>query len=527
MSDMNLTNMASKYFSDLPVSNSQKSCSSDPIQFAEDLFPGQPLSGVSEPDGSISLYTADGELVAVIDKNGNLFAKIDDEILFYEAADAKAEKVEEEKKTEETCEAVPVKAQVCESKEDVFVPLDEQMSIPEYDSSQSTPNSAKIFGTAEDAMSGGKVCEPEDEECEEEVTEAKPSAPAPEAPMPDVIPMSDPTPAPEATETVDGKPVTEDKAAELAEPSVELEVEAEEGDGLEYSVTMSSSNDSDEIAADSTVESGGATEEPQVASSIPAVEAQADLANAQEVPTFKAAQVATPSVDPFIKQSIADGMVEGGTVLASDKDHCELGTDSCCVSGLTFMDSDRAANLRGNPGGIELPKIGIGELGQDVASPKISGGKKFIGAKDVGASAPLERGDLEDELDVGGVSLQGSKGDQPSIAGLGFMFGKVKESNDENYDIRLMDVRAASSGRAPGTPPFSSAQIFLSQGLKALREMLENAAPVAHKGYSGDENHKGDRDEGEQYEDDGEELAVGAMDEKKGSSKTNQSQYLS
>lgn len=133
MSDMNLTGRAYEYFPDVSIAPSSQGVTGEPELFVKNLFSDRILSLKSESDGSISFHDDQGELVAVIDKDGNVFARIDGEIYVYEAelseaSDPKAPVNEESA----AVSLAQVKAQVCQSKEYVFDPdeFDKQCVMP-------------------------------------------------------------------------------------------------------------------------------------------------------------------------------------------------------------------------------------------------------------------------------------------------------------------------------------------------------------------------------------------------------------
>jgi hypothetical protein len=164
MSDGNLTALASQYFTGMPVAQSSQACQGNPQQFVKSLFPNETLAPSSEADGSVTFRNDDGDVIAVIDKDGNVFARQDGEIVIYQAA-GESEEIDDAAKAM----SVPPKTedQICEMKEDVFVPEEEQQCIPTVDKAAATDNAAKnMFGSAEQVYStpeGGteQVCAPE------------------------------------------------------------------------------------------------------------------------------------------------------------------------------------------------------------------------------------------------------------------------------------------------------------------------------------------------------------------------------
>jgi hypothetical protein len=123
MSYSGLTKFAAQHFSSVPLAQSSQAVTGDSELFVCNLFPGELLTPVNEKDGSTSFYDKAGELVAVVDSDGNVFAKIDGHIYIYEVA-ADDKKSDEDTKPEKKgkVDVAAHAAQVCESKtEDVFV----------------------------------------------------------------------------------------------------------------------------------------------------------------------------------------------------------------------------------------------------------------------------------------------------------------------------------------------------------------------------------------------------------------------
>lgn len=83
MSD--LMNIASTYFGGLPAANSGEPMIGDSEEFVMRIFPDEVLSQVGESDGSISYFDSRGDLVAIIDDDGNVYVNRGGEILVYEA----------------------------------------------------------------------------------------------------------------------------------------------------------------------------------------------------------------------------------------------------------------------------------------------------------------------------------------------------------------------------------------------------------------------------------------------------------
>lgn len=165
MSD--LRNIASRYFDGFPVSNSGEPLIGDAEDFVMKIFPDEILSQVEGPDGSISYFDSKGDVVAVIDADGNVYVNRGGEVLVYEApsddepeddaADVfndagDAEGVFGPAKGE--CVSGDFGAEVCEAND--FYREDVQQCIPPGPDAQTAmANAAKnLFGSVEEFVDG-------------------------------------------------------------------------------------------------------------------------------------------------------------------------------------------------------------------------------------------------------------------------------------------------------------------------------------------------------------------------------------
>jgi len=152
MSDM--ANIASKYFPGVGVASSSHAVSGDVNDFVQKLFPLVSLAPAQESDGSISYYNANGEVLAVVDKDGNVYAKQNGGVVLYKAdlSDTKTEDAKAQKIDSSQMNNYDEEAGVCESS-DYFNPDSQQCMAPDSDIS-STDNAARnLFGKVEDFLS--------------------------------------------------------------------------------------------------------------------------------------------------------------------------------------------------------------------------------------------------------------------------------------------------------------------------------------------------------------------------------------
>jgi len=172
MSNVNLTNFASQYFQNKPVSESCQGWNGgnadDARNYVSDLFPDVQFMFVKEgEDGTTLFYNDDtGELLAAMDKDGNIFAYEDGEVVIYEV-------ISQAEGPADTDAASAVgKAQVVgDSKPeegDQFKGTDASPDAPQTDATTALSSAVKFFGDLlgftdgpeSKAMKGGQCVEP-------------------------------------------------------------------------------------------------------------------------------------------------------------------------------------------------------------------------------------------------------------------------------------------------------------------------------------------------------------------------------